>query len=152
NEPPGGSCHRTAETLFEMSVAPDAEGDPSLRPSSYLALFDPDELRCPDALLQPILRVEGEVLAPKLIKRVEPMYPKSARRQGEEGISLYEAVITETGCIRDLRLLKSSTPTLDIMGMEAISRWQYAPATLAGKPVSVYLTVTTTFSLNGTRH
>jgi outer membrane biosynthesis protein TonB len=34
------------------------------------------------------------------------------------------------------------------MGMEAISRWQYQPATLDGRPVRVYLTVTVTFRLN----
>ena len=50
--------------------------------------------------------------------------------------------------MRDLRLLKSSTPTLDVVGMEAVSRWKYAPAPLNGRTVRVYLTVTVTYRLN----
>ena len=41
----------------------------------------------------------------------------------------------------------SSYPLLNIMGMEAIARWRYKPATLEGRPVPVYLTVTVTYSL-----
>ena len=70
------------------------------------------------------------------------------RRNHEQGVSLYEGIITTTGCVTDLRLLKSSSPVLDIMGMEAIAQWRYQPATLNGRPVRVYLTVTVTFRLN----
>jgi TonB family protein len=147
-EPTGDTCHRTAEALFEMSLAPYSEADPSSNPASYLALFDPGELSCPDTLMQP-MRVGGDVTAPKLVKKVEPVYPGSARRNNEEGVSIYEAVISETGCIRDLRLLKSSTPVLDVMGLEAVSQWIYSPATRGGQPVPVFLTVTVTFSLHG---
>jgi TonB family protein len=146
-KPPGGSCDRTSRTLFEMSLAPYSDADPT-RSASYLVLFDPDELRCADALTEPAGRVEGAVRPPTLVKKVDPIYPKEARRNKEEGVSIYEAIISNTGCIRDLRLLKSSTPILDIMGMEAVSRWVYSPATLDGRPVAVYLTVSVTFSLH----
>jgi len=154
-EPPGGSCRRTTETLFLMSLAPDAIADPSVEPAPYLALFVPNALSCGETPASPgstdansdVVRVRGEVRVPKLARRVEPFYPKESRRNNEQGVSAYEGIITTAGCITDLRLLKSSSPVLDIMGMEAVAQWRYEPATLNGKPVRVYLTVTVTFRL-----
>ena len=154
-QPPKPSCQRTAQALFLMSDSEEA--DAVDHPRSYLALFDPQMYACKDraalaeVAVKPapdVVRVRGDVVAPKLLKRVEPVYPASARKKGEEGVSLYEAIISADGCIEAPRLLQSSTPTLDIMGMEAISRWQYQPATLNGRPVRVTLTVTVTFRLN----
>lgn len=155
-EPSGASCRRTARTLFLMSLAPLDDPDPVAHPTPYLALFDADTIQCPDILpprttdARPgpdLVRVRAKVVAPKLLKKVEPLYPRESRRKGEQGVSIYEAIISATGCIQELRLVRSSTPTLDIMGMEAVSRWSYAPATLDGRPVRVWLTVTVTYRL-----
>ena len=155
-QPPKPACQRTAQALFLMSEAPAEEADAAEHPQSYVALFDPGFYECEGrADLAPVAgksapdvaRVRGHVNPPRLVKRVEPIYPAEARKKREEGVSVYEAIISATGCIQDPRLLRSSTPTLDIMGMEAISRWQYQPATLDGRPVRVYLTVTVTFHL-----
>ena len=55
--------------------------------------------------------------------------------------------MTETGCITNVHLLRSSSPELDMMGMEAVAQWRYRPARLNGRPVRVYLTVTVTYRL-----
>ena len=155
-QPSGGSCRRTTETLFLMSIAPATVPDPSSEPMPYLALFVPSALSCqegppsgaPGAANPDVVRVRGKVQAPKLMQKVEPLYPKDSRRNGEQGVSVYEGIITTTGCVTDLRLLKSSSPVLDIMGMEAVAQWRYQPAMLDGRPVRVFLTVTVTFRLN----
>ncbi|HEY2796548.1 MAG TPA: energy transducer TonB [Thermoanaerobaculia bacterium] len=155
--PPDPPCQRIAQALFLLSTAPSEEADAAARPQSLLALFDPEAYACADrtaaapAVPQDqtdAVRVRGPVVAPKLIKRIEPLYPKAARKNREEGVAIYEAVITSQGCVVDPRLLKSATPTLDVMGIEAISQWKYQPATLNNRPVRVYLTVTVTFRLN----
>jgi TonB family protein len=149
-------CRQTAETIFLMSGAPD---DGSLKDGRgvYLAPFEPDCLICNEDGIAPVeragestdvIRVRGKVVAPKLVNRVEPLYPVEARRQKQQGIDIYEAVISPTGCVRELRLLKGSYPLLDLTGMEAIARWRYKPATLNGRAVSVYLTVTVTYNLH----
>ena len=154
-EPSGGSCRRTAETLFLMSLADESIPDPSTEAMPYLALFVVNALSCEEApparmseaVDMDIVRVRGKVQAPKLTKRVEPVYPPESRRNGEQGVSLYEAVITTSGCVTDVRLVQSSAPVLDVMGMEAVAQWRYQPAMLNGKPVRVFLTVTVTFRL-----
>ena len=157
-QPPKQSCQRTAQTLFLMSLAPAEVADAARESLGMIVLFDPDMYKCADrselARVSPTnksqtdpVKVRGAVVAPRLIKRVEPLYPAASRKAGEEGVSVYEAIISPEGCIVEPRLLRSSAPVLDAMGMEAISRWQYQPATLNGKPVRVYLTVTVTFRL-----
>jgi hypothetical protein len=124
---------------------------------TYVALFDPDSVVCSEGSTltsvsptasRDVMRVRAAVVAPRLIKKTEVIYPVTSRKNREKGVSIYEAVISPTGCIRDLRLLWSSFPLLDISGIEGISHWKYAPATLHGQPVSVYLTVTVTFNLH----
>ena len=45
-------------------------------------------------------------------------------------------------------MIRSAHPSLDEEALKAVKLWVYKPATWKGKPVSVYLTVTTTFLLN----
>jgi protein TonB len=150
-EPTGDACHRTASALFLMSLAPESVTDPSAEAAPYVATFNPRSFACASpgpAAGTDVVRVRGKVVAPKLVQRVEPVYPAAARKAGEKGVSVYEAIISRGGCIEDLRLISSSKPRLDLNGMEAISQWVYRPATVDGEPVRVYLQVTVTYRLN----
>ena len=91
--------------------------------------------------------VGGDVKAPVLVARVEPEYPEALRRARMEGIVILEAVITASGEVDQVRVLKSAGPLLDRATLEAVRQWRYKPATLNGRAVSVYLTVTVTFGL-----
>ncbi len=92
--------------------------------------------------------VGGDVKAPVLQTRVEPEYPETARRAGIQGVVVLEAVITAGGSVEGLTVLKSVHPLLDGSAMHAVSRWIYKPATLRGRAVRVYLTVTVSFHLH----
>lgn len=94
------------------------------------------------------LKVEGNVRAPVLIRRIEAQYPLSARQAHMAGQVLVEAVIDRNGLVRDARVIRSATPLLDDEALKAVRMWRYEPATLDGKPVPVYLTVAVTFRLN----
>lgn len=142
--PPRPDCRKTAEAIFLMSAAPEDEGFQA-GPIACLALLDPDCLICNEVPAAPagteaasaneeVMRVGAKVVAPTLVKRVEPLYSEEDRRNRQEGVSLYEAIISPTGCVRNLRVLKSSHPRLDVSGMEAVARWRYKPATLDGNP------------------
>lgn len=91
-------------------------------------------------------RVGGEVLAPRLVNRVEPAYPEAARRAHIGGVVVLEGLITTSGDVAELRVLKSVDPLLDAAALRAVQQWRYSPATKDGKPVCVYLTITTTFT------
>src|SRR6266545_3364744 len=94
------------------------------------------------------LRVGGEVKAPVLTNRVEPGYPEAARKARMEGVVILEAIITASGSVEDVKVLKSVNPLLDASAVRAVQQWRYRPATLNGRAVRVYLTVTVTFNLH----
>ena len=94
------------------------------------------------------LRVGGEVKAPVLTNRVEPSYPEAARKARMEGVVILEAIITASGSVEEVKVLKSVNPLLDSSAVRAVQQWRYKPATLNGRAVRVYLTVTVTFNLH----
>ncbi len=94
------------------------------------------------------LRVGGEVKAPVLLQKIEPGYPEAARKARMEGVVILEAIITTSGSVEDVKVLKSVNPLLDASGVRAVQQWRYRPATLNGRAVRVYLTVTVTFNLH----
>jgi protein TonB len=78
-----------------------------------------------------------------------PDYPEAARRAHLQGTVILEAVITTAGEVREIRVLKPLHPLLDEAAERAVRRWRYRPAALDGRAVTVYLTVTVSFGLDG---
>jgi len=97
--------------------------------------------------LRGILEPRGDVHAPVLVRRVEPVYPEAARKGRLEGDVALEAIITPEGEIEEVRVLKSAGALLDSSARTAVERWKYRPATLNGRAVRVLLTVTISFRL-----
>jgi len=157
-EPPGAGCRRAAQSLFLMATAPADEHIPRDSAITYAASMTPEAMVCNEgsflhgvhasATTPTVMRVRAKVVPPKLTKKVEPIHPETARQNREQGVSIYEAIITESGCVRELRLLRSSTVLMDVAALHAIAQWRYQPATFDGRPVSVYLTVTVRFNLH----
>jgi TonB family protein len=154
-------CESASQNLFLMTLAPRSSLPVKERPEILVAFARKDcigELdEPPVASVAPeveepaVRRVGGEVEPPVLITRVQPDYPENLRRAGLEGVVVLEAVITESGCVRAVSVVKGVAPPLDFQSARAVSQWRYRPARLAGQPVSVYLTVTVTFNLGRPR-
>ena len=94
-----------------------------------------------------VVRVGGDVRAPSLNRRVNPVYPAEAQAARAQGVVMMHALIGEDGRVRDIRLLRS-IPLLDQAAMDAVRQWEYAPTQLNGKPVPIVLTVTVQFTLS----
>ncbi|HEX7153514.1 MAG TPA: energy transducer TonB [Thermoanaerobaculia bacterium] len=93
-------------------------------------------------------RVGGEVKAPVVIKRVDPVYAEEARKARISGIVIVETIITESGDVGDIRLLKSILPAIDLAAMDAVRQWKFQPGTMDGVPVPVIFNLTVNFKLN----
>ena len=94
------------------------------------------------------IAVGGDVREPRLILRVEPAYPDTARITRVQGQVVLEAIITTEGRVEELRVLSSPSPLLSESALSAVGRWRYLPATLNGRAVRVFLTVTVDFKLH----
>jgi TonB family protein len=83
---------------------------------------------------------------PKIITKVNPVYPEAARQAGVQGTVLLEAKIDQKGDVVAVKVLKS-VPELDQAAIDALKQWKYEPVMLEGKPVGVVFTVTIRFAL-----
>lgn len=95
------------------------------------------------------MQVEGNVKPPQILQKAAPVYPASAREDKVEGTVILTTVIDEQGKVQDPKVATSSgNEDLDQAAMDAISQWTFRPATLDGKPVAVYYTLTIRFTLD----
>ena len=92
-------------------------------------------------------RVGGSVMKPTKLYAPPPVYTESARKQRVEGSVIAEAIIDRDGCVTEAHILKSMPLGLDTASLSAMKRWVFAPATLAGKPVKVWYTLTVNFAV-----
>lgn len=93
------------------------------------------------------VRVGGNIKAPTLIHRVEPIYPPMAVNAHLQGIVILEAVVDEAGLVKDVKVLRSVNPLLDYEALRAVRQWRYTPVVLNGTPVPFVLTVSLSFAL-----
>jgi TonB family protein len=92
--------------------------------------------------------VGGTVQAAKIITRVPPVYPESARSAGISGTVILHAIISMEGKPLSLRVMNSQIdPDLARSAVEAVSQWRYSPTLLNGEPIEVDTTIMVNFSL-----
>lgn len=92
------------------------------------------------------VRVGGRVKEPKLIRRVEPVYPPLAVQTRMQGTVVVEAIINEVGDVTEVKVV-SGPPLLIQAALDAVRRWKYEPTHLNEQPVAVQLNVTVAFRL-----
>jgi len=95
------------------------------------------------------LRVGGDVKAPVVITRVNPLFPDEARQARIAGIVILEVLIDTTGIVKDATVLKGLPYGLSEAAMEAVRQWTFVPATKNGEPVEVLFNLTVNFRLDG---
>ena len=93
------------------------------------------------------VRVGGRVKEPRLLQRVDPVYPALAKQTHLQGSVIIDAIIDEHGNIMEMKIV-SGPPLLLQSALEAVRRWKYEPTYLNDEPVPVQLNVTVTFRLN----
>lgn len=93
-------------------------------------------------------KVEEGVQRPEKIFGQSPSYTDQARMDNAEGKVSLDSIIDEDGCIQKLRVCKRAKhPDLNRAALEAVRRWVFRPAALAGQPVKVYYTLIVNFQL-----
>lgn len=95
---------------------------------------------------EPLTAGSEGVPVPKKVKHVQPVYPAEALAQGIRGIVILDIVVDAHGRVASTSVLRS-VAGLDEAAIAAARQWEYEPAKVGGKPVSVRVTVPITFSL-----
>ena len=90
------------------------------------------------------------VVAPQVLKAVDPKYTAQAMRDRLQGVVEVEVVVQPDGSVGNVRVLRSIDPVdgLDDNAIAAARQTTFTPGTLNGQPVSVLTTLELTFRLH----
>jgi protein TonB len=94
------------------------------------------------------------VIAPRFdatyLQNPPPAYPALARRMKEQGKVLLRVFVTPDGAADRIELRKSSgSERLDNAALDTVRRWRFVPARQGDHPVSAWVIVPISFSLEG---
>lgn len=88
--------------------------------------------------------------SPSIIYRQEPIYPRSARRLGQEGTVRIAVNIVAAGSVHDARVAQSSgIEALDTAALVAVRTWRFMPRALGDIQQTTEVLLTIVFRLEG---
>ena len=90
--------------------------------------------------------VSQEVMAGKILDKVNPKYPEAAKKAKIQGTVLLNTIIGKDGTVEHLDVA-SGPEELAPSALDAVRQWIYKPYLLNGDPVEVQSTVTVTYTL-----
>jgi TonB family protein len=99
-----------------------------------------------NTLPQAVMRISHGVSGGTIERQVNPIYPRQALAQRLEGRVLLQAIVTEDGTVRDLKVVDGD-PLLARAAMEAVAQWRYRPYRLNGEPIRRPTEITLIFKL-----
>lgn len=100
----------------------------------------------PPPLPARVVRVGGAIVAPKLVKRVAPVYPELAAQARLNGLVIIEAQVDTNGVVKSVKVLRGA-PLFDEPALEAVRQWRYQPLLLNGERMEFIVVVTVVFNL-----
>jgi TonB family protein len=95
----------------------------------------------------PLLRSDAKIDPPRKVRDVRPEYPVAVQNRRIAGTVGLAGTITATGCTRDVRVMHSVDPMLDVAAIRAVAQWQFTPTKLDGRPVPTVMTISVNFAL-----
>jgi len=147
----GNLCLSIAENLLDEEKIDEAQSFADLSKEALGNKFEEKGQSYLKKLLEltyyldPV-RAVGEIKPPKLIKKVDPVYPEIARQARVEGVVILECTNDINGRVQNIKVIRS-IPLLDQAAIEAVRQYVYEPMIIDGKPRGVIFTVTVPFKL-----
>jgi TonB family protein len=77
---------------------------------------------------------------PSVKKRLNPKYPQLAAKAGIEGEVWVKVWVDKAGNAREVKILKTDNEIFNEASLNAARGFEFTPATVGGKPVSVWIT------------
>jgi periplasmic protein TonB len=92
------------------------------------------------------IRVSESVIAARLVRRVQPVYPVLAIQVRREGRVELHAIIARDGSIEALEVVRGD-PMFIQSALAAVRDWRYQPTLLNGQPVEVDTNIVVIYTL-----
>lgn len=91
---------------------------------------------------------DAGMTAPKLIHKVDPVYPEEARKSGIQGVVICETTIDTTGKVVAVKVAKTTEEVFIQPTIDALAQWRFEPATKDGEPIDVIYALTVKYALD----
>jgi protein TonB len=95
-----------------------------------------------------VVRIGGQLTAPKMVHQVPPVYPDLALKGRVSAVIILEALVDVRGAVKDVKVLRGH-PLFDEAALAAVHQWRYQPLLLNGEPTEFILSVTVMFNFKG---
>lgn len=142
-----------APDLVVLDIPLDMAGQPNAGPDSWAAVLGRQagewrfvSLRQPTPGAQDTLRAGADIVEPRKLRNVAPVYPDSARQARIQDVVILESVIAADGRVEDVVALRGH-PLLRDAAVDAVRQWRYTPTLRGGVAVPVIMTVNVAFRL-----
>lgn len=89
----------------------------------------------------------GKIVEGFIIKKMNPTYPREAKKKRIQGQVVLTAIIGTDGRTHDLMVVSAPSALLAASSFRAVSQWEYKPYLLDGAPVPVDTTIKVNFAL-----
>jgi len=102
----------------------------------------------PDAIGVPAMTYVpgGEVIAARVLRRVEPEYPRVALVSRTSGVVVLRCIVDSRGEVRDPTVVTSSFAAFDEPALTALKQWRFAPGSYRGNKVDTWFELTIRFT------
>jgi protein TonB len=96
------------------------------------------------------IHLDEPIVAARLLRSSEPLYPLSSRIHEEEGTVILKVMISPFGTAGAVQVETSSGfPRLDEAAVKAVRGWKFSPAKRGSQAIETWVSVPVTFVLNG---
>jgi TonB family protein len=143
-----GSVHETINVSSQTIAAPPDPAAAQKREDAMrrlTAFMERERAKCAAGGAQ--TNIGGNILAPRKLLDVRPVYPEPLSAAGIGGTVTMDAVIGTDGLVRDLRNIKGDNSDLEAAAANAVRQWRFSTTLLNGEPIEVEMHVTTNFSI-----
>jgi TonB family protein len=138
-----GTLEETISVRGTASAPPDA----AVRQKARLQ-FEALRTRALEVCADPARNamVGGNIMPPRKLLDVRPLYPQYLRDAGVDGIVTMTATIGTDGLVRDIEDLKGPHAELESAAEQAVRQWQFSQTWLNCDAIEVKMRVTTNFA------
>ncbi len=129
-------------------LTPTQSPPPAIEPLPIAQKGPAEFVAAQPSVALPAPQAANSVLPARFIRRVEPIYPRSARLAGQEGAVRLRLNLSAQGQLAAIEIRESSgSPALDAAALAAAQASAFAPAESEGRPVDSETEATYRFKL-----
>lgn len=128
------ACRMMVPVVFSLNGAPSAAALEKVENDTQV-----------EAEVYPLAEVDSQ---PQATYQGPPSYPFALRKAGVQGEAVVDFIVTKTGSVAAVRIVRASDPQFGESARACVVRWHFRPGMKDGRPVNCHMQVPIVFTLH----